>query len=169
MEPLLLTEEEKEILLAKQEGHFLDFKAIEVRPASLSKHISAFANTAGGELFIGIDEVKTDDGRIYSWRGFNTVEDANAILAVLEGLGGATVSHPAFLMEQSSAGLVLHLIIKRNKVIVSSTDGTPYVRRGAQSLPVDTDEKLRRLRLDKGIESFEDETVQYPWRTLQTL
>jgi len=34
-----------------------------------------------------------------------------------------------------------------------------YVRRGAQNLPLTTDDQLQRLRLDKGITSFESETV----------
>lgn len=40
------------------------------------------------------------------------------------------------------------------------TDGKiPYVRKGAQNLPCDTPEKIRRLELDKGISSFENEVV----------
>ncbi|WP_292797346.1 ATP-binding protein [Nostoc sp. NMS7] len=36
----------------------------------------------------------------------------------------------------------------------------PYLRLGAQNLPQDTEEKLARLRLDKGIDSFETSTVK---------
>jgi ATP-dependent DNA helicase RecG len=38
-------------------------------------------------------------------------------------------------------------------------DGLPYVRRGAQNLPVNTPEALKRLELIKGIVSFETEPV----------
>ena len=38
-------------------------------------------------------------------------------------------------------------------------DGKIYIRKGAQNLPVDTPEKLRRLELDKGITSYENEPV----------
>jgi ATP-dependent DNA helicase RecG len=39
-----------------EEGHYIDLKAVEAEPSNLSEAVSAFANTAGGELFIGIDE-----------------------------------------------------------------------------------------------------------------
>ncbi|MBI3778099.1 MAG: putative DNA binding domain-containing protein, partial [Gammaproteobacteria bacterium] len=43
-------------LLQMQEGHFCELKAIDIKPANLTKSISAFSNAEGGELFIGIDE-----------------------------------------------------------------------------------------------------------------
>jgi len=39
--------------------------------------------------------------------------------------------------------------------IVAATNGTAYVRRGAQKLPIQDEDALARLRLDKGLESFE--------------
>jgi ATP-dependent DNA helicase RecG len=59
-------------------------------------------------------------------------------------------------------GLVLHLTIRKTPEITSATDGTAYVRRGAQKLPVRGDDALRRLQLDKGLSTFEDETVNVP-------
>ena len=35
-----------------------------------------------------------------------------------------------------------------------------YIRKGAQKLPVDTEEAVERLKLDKGIASYEDYKVQ---------
>lgn len=35
-----------------------------------------------------------------------------------------------------------------------------YVRKGPQNLPIKGEDALRRLRLDKGIETFEDETIR---------
>ena len=54
---------------------------------------------------------------------------------------------------------VLKLTIFKTQSIIKTTDEKIYMRRGAQSLPVDTPEKLRRLELDKGISSFENEPV----------
>src|SRR5437764_10663861 len=39
-----------------EEGQFSDVKATAITPAKLSHTISAFANTDGGELYIGIAE-----------------------------------------------------------------------------------------------------------------
>ncbi|RGB67894.1 ATP-dependent DNA helicase RecG [Harryflintia acetispora] len=55
--------------------------------------------------------------------------------------------------------LVMQISIMKSGSIVFATNGMPYIRRGAQKLPIDTPEKLRRLELDKGIAQFENEPV----------
>lgn len=50
------------LILEISEGHFADVKRAEIAPAKLSESISAFANAAGGELYIGIAEVLVGDG-----------------------------------------------------------------------------------------------------------
>jgi ATP-dependent DNA helicase RecG len=52
------------------------------------------------------------------------------------------------------------VLVKKTKAIVKANDGTPYVRRGAQNLPVNTPEKLTLLERNKGITSYENEPVQ---------
>lgn len=47
----------------------------------------------------------------------------------------------------------------KTNTIISTADKRIFIRKGAQSLPVDTPEKIRRLELDKGISSYENETV----------
>ena len=68
----------------------------------------------------------------------------------------------SFLKCASVPGYVLYLEIPKSKDIIKASDGYPYVRKGAQKLRVDTPEALRRLELDKGIISFEDEVVNAP-------
>jgi ATP-dependent DNA helicase RecG len=55
--------------------------------------------------------------------------------------------------------VVLQVIIRKTKAVVTANDGIPYIRRGAQSLPVDTQAKLAQLERNKGITSFENEPV----------
>ena len=65
-----------------------------------------------------------------------------------------------FLKHPVLATYVLQVTIFKTQSIVYCTDGKiPYVRKGAQNLPCDTLEKIRRLELDKGISSFEKEVV----------
>ena len=59
-------------------------------------------------------------------------------------------------------GLVLHVQVNRTQGIVPGTDGKPYVRVGAQNLPQDTPEKLRRLEFTKGVISFEGHPASAP-------
>src|SRR5262249_25656955 len=54
---------------------------------------------------------------------------------------------------------VLHLIVYKTRDILFATDGSAFVRRNAQNLRVIGEEGLQRLRLDKGLASFEDETI----------
>jgi ATP-dependent DNA helicase RecG len=49
--------------------------------------------------------------------------------------------------------------VSKSREITKASDGIAYVRRGAQSLPCTTAEAINRLRMDKGIHSFESETV----------
>lgn len=149
--------EEAAKLLSRAEGHFFDAKAIELAPAKLSRTISAFANADGGEFLLGCDE---QDGH-FIWRGFKDVEDANAFLQVIEGIYPLGQSGQLqFLTADGAEGVLLFGEVPKSKDIIPSTDGKPYLRRGAQNLPVATEEALARLRLSKGIESFETHTVQ---------
>ncbi|MDO8614525.1 MAG: ATP-binding protein [Dehalococcoidia bacterium] len=145
-------------ILAYDEGHFGDIKAIEVLPSKMSESVSAFANTDGGELWIGVDE--DEKTRARSWRGFARVEDANSHLQILNNICplGSEYSFE-FLEHPPSLGFVLHIEIKKTRSIIKATNGIPYLRLGAQKLPVDTPEKLTRLARNKGITSFETETV----------
>jgi ATP-dependent DNA helicase RecG len=158
IQTVTVTADEARKILALQEGHFLDMKSIDIAPSKLTRALSAFANADGGELYIGIDEDKT--AHTFDWRGFKKVEEANSHVQVFEQLFplGQHVS-VEFLGCQSRPGYVMHVEIKKTPDIKYASDKVPYLRRGAQSLSVDTDDKLTRLRLNKGITTFESETV----------
>jgi ATP-dependent DNA helicase RecG len=149
-------------ILRLEEGHFHDLKAIEVKPAKLTTLISAYANADGGEVFIGVDEDKSTG--IRSWRGFPSQEAANPHLQVFEELFslGQDFDYEFLRPLSGQLGLVLHVSIRKTREIVTASDGTPYVRRGAQSLPVRTPEALDRLKRNKGITSFETATLSIP-------
>jgi ATP-dependent DNA helicase RecG len=120
--------------------------------------VSAFANTAGGELFIGIDEKGHKKER--GWRGFTDMEAANDHISVIEKMSPLGNHYRAdFMTCKDELGAILHLTIFKSKDILNASNGVPYVRRGAQKQAVKGDDALKRLRLDKGIVSFEDETV----------
>jgi ATP-dependent DNA helicase RecG len=149
-------------VLRLEEGHFHDLKAIEVKPAKLTTLISALANADGGEVYIGIDEDK--DRKARKWRGFSTSEAANAHLQVFEELFplGQDFSYEFLRTPNRNVGLVLHVAIRKTREIVFASDGIPYIRRGAQSLPIKSPEALERLRRNKGITSFETATLAIP-------
>lgn len=162
-----ISNDQVDLLLQTHEGHFVDLKAIEIAPASASKNVAAFANASGGELFIGIDEVMGDSGVERHWRGFPNEEAANSLIQTLEKMSPLG-NHYAieFLLNEHQTGLIAHITVFKSKDILAATNGKIYVRRGAQKLPVEGDEALRRLKFDKGIVSFEDELVDLPCKEL---
>jgi ATP-dependent DNA helicase RecG len=149
--------------LATEEGHFADLKAIKVAPAKLTRTLAAFANADGGELFIGIDE--DTQAKVRTWRGFASPEDANGHVQAFEDtfpldqyvdyvfLKDPTNRHP---------GVILKASIQKTPDIRRASDGRIYVRRGAQNLPYDDTEAIRRLEYQKGIRSFETHPVDVP-------
>lgn len=153
-------------IMSVQENFLNDIKAKEIGPAKLSETVSAFANAAGGDLYIGIAENGATGTR--TWAGFSDPEDANNIAHVL------FQSHPfgnhikfEFLKASEMDGLVLHITVKKVKEIVKSSSKEIFIRVNAGKQKVDTPEKLKRLELDKGIVSFENEWVEVPLRAIE--
>jgi len=160
MQTVEISKHEADQLLSLQENHFRDLKAREIAPAKLTQSVSAFANSAGGEVFVGVGERALGAVKTRYWEGFADVEAANGIFQALEALSPLANFYQAeFLRCVDYPGIVLKLTIHKNREVLSATNGVVYVRRGAQKLPVHGEDALRRLRLDKGIVSFEDETV----------
>lgn len=160
-----LTPDEYAKIMARDEGHFLDFKAKEVSPAKISRAVSAFANADGGELFIGIGE--DTPGGPKHWIGFDRDELANAHIQVIEQtLPLGQFNRMEFLESEGKAGVVLHVEVLKTREIVKTTGGDVFVRRGAQCLPFTSAEQIRRLELNKGIHSFETSTIAVPLVTI---
>lgn len=153
-----ITAAQRDIILAKEEGHFADHKAIEAKPSDLSQDIASYANADGGELYIGIDEVGA--AKTHKWRGFANQEAANAHLQVFEDLFplGRDFQY-TFLSCNGEPGVVLQIQILKTRDIKRATNKLPYVRRGAQKLPVTTPQALKQLEYTKGLTSFETEPV----------
>ncbi|SDM65836.1 ATP-binding protein [Streptomyces wuyuanensis] len=150
-------------ILDLDEAHFSDLKSVDIAPGKLTKTIAAFANADGGELYIGIDEI--DKGkRLRRWRGFPGVEEANGHIQAFEGLFplGQDFSYEFLQAPESSPGLVLHVTVQKTRAVVQASDGKVYVRRGAQSIPYVLPSDLDRLSRNKGITSFEAQTVLAP-------
>src|SRR5438552_11681598 len=147
-------------ILALEETHFVDLKARDVAPAKLTRTIPALSNASGGELYIGVEEASGPKGKMRSWRGFADAEAANGHLQAFEQLFplGQYFSY-TFLASDIGPGLVLQVNVNKTREITRASDGIAYIRRGAQNLPATTPEALERLRLDKGLASFETETI----------
>ncbi|MGC8494253.1 MAG: ATP-binding protein [Syntrophobacteraceae bacterium] len=158
VEYVKVNEEEVQKLLACSEGHFLDLKSKNIQPSKLSRTLAAFANAEGGELFIGMSEDKSRG--IFIWDGFSNEEAANGHVQLFEQLFPlGPDSALAFLHSDVRNGLILKVEIPKSRAIKLASDGKVYIRRGAQNLPVDSNERMEVLRRDKGLSSFESEII----------
>jgi ATP-dependent DNA helicase RecG len=160
IEEIAISDAEVEEVLMTREGHFVDLKAIEISPASITNSVSAFANTSGGELFVGIDERIGNLGRERAWRGFVNPEAANGLIQAIEAMSPLGNHYDvSFLKNENREGFVAHISVYKTRDILKASSGRVYVRRSAQKLPVEGDEALARLKFDKGITTFEDELM----------
>ena len=152
---------ERDRLLTLEESHFIDLKAVEIAPGKLSRTVSAFANASGGDVYIGLGESADFFGtRVRHWKGFKDAEAANAPPNVRPAVSiGIRLQLRVSASGRFHPGWSFTLQFRRPSQIARATDGTAYIRRGAQNLPVKGAEGLERLRLDKGVESFERHTV----------
>lgn len=162
IETSVIDDDQLERILESREGHFLDFKSMSIKPGKLTRTISAFANASGGEIYVGIEEVFDESGMSRKWNGFSDEEAANGFIQAIDALKPLGNHYSAtFLSHHDHEGLVLQLSIVKTPDIIFSSEGNAYIRRSAQNIPVDSEAGLERLRLDKGIATFETEIIDY--------
>lgn len=160
MEQIEITPEQRDNILLFEENHFGDLKSKLIRPSKLTNAVSAFANASGGEIYLGIEELDARN-KVRKWDGFSDIEEANAHLREItrqSPLGGHFSG--VFLYCEGESGYVLQIQVNKTKDIIYASDKKAYVRKGAQSLRVDGEDSIQQLKLEKGIHSFEDDTVE---------
>lgn len=156
METLHLSKDQIDILLSKTEGHFLDFKRAEIAPAKLTASLAAFCNADGGDIYVGIAET---DG-VNEWAGVSDPEDFNGHLQAFESVSPFESDWNAeFFTGEGREGYVLHVNALKSRQVRSDSKGVVRKRIGARNSPVEGEEALRVLRRQKGLESFEEETL----------
>ena len=64
-----------EKIVALSENWIMDMKGKDIKPAKLSRTVSAFANSNGGEIYLGIAHF--DDKDQYFWDGYKNEERLN--------------------------------------------------------------------------------------------
>ena len=126
IEIISITRQQFVELLAREEGHFLDFKSKAIAAAKITKTLSAFANADGGELFLGVvDGAPTAVDR---WSGLKNAEDANGHIQAFEQffpLG--TYFRYELLQCDGLPGLLLHVEILKTPDIRKASDGRIYL------------------------------------------
>lgn len=161
MRTIEITKQEADHLLGRAEDHYLDFKSKDIKPASLEKLVSAFGNSSGGEIIIGVDESASKGA--FSWSGFGRPEEANQHVEVLLGpFPESDVFQYDILTSSGREGVLLRVTVGKTRTMCATSSGAIYTRGVASVERVETDEQMRVLALQKGITSHEDATTRAP-------
>jgi ATP-dependent DNA helicase RecG len=144
---------------SRQEDHFFDRKAAAIKGAKLQKGAVAFANSDGGEIFVGVADSDDEPDPPKRWQGVPNIEDFNQLIQALSEVQPALPMELAFLRADGAPHYVLHVQLEKSQSVHKTSDGTVYERRGAQSLPVTDPARITALSFAKGAVSFEDSVV----------
>ena len=162
MEIKQINKEQEKRILNLEEGHFYELKAKEIKPAKLTRTICAFANSDGGELYIGIVEIQKGKNAKRKWDGFTNQEEANGHIHAFNDFFPFNKYFTYEFIISDKNSLILHINIHKTKEIYRASDSKVYVRRGAQNIPVISHEELKQLEFEKGVTSFENQTIDRP-------
>ncbi|WP_232243111.1 RNA-binding domain-containing protein [Paenibacillus sp. GSMTC-2017] len=146
----IINEETK--LLNLEESHFCDVKSCRIKPNKLHPHFVAFANSDGGEIYIGVEDRKSTGERLV---GFRTKEEANEIINVLaEKTDPTLIDYSVEFIDFREKGYVLHLTIPKSPLVHYTSDGSCFIRRNASTKEV-KGATITELAFSKGIFSYE--------------
>ncbi|MEK3949635.1 RNA-binding domain-containing protein [Paenibacillus peoriae] len=139
-------------LLNLEEGHFCDVKSCRIKPNKLHIHFVAFANTDGGEIYIGIEDERSIGERLV---GFRTKEEANEIINTFaEKTDPPLIDYSVEFIDFCEKGYVLHVTIPKSPRVHYSSDYRCYIRRNASTKEI-KGAKITELAFSKGVYSYE--------------
>ena len=155
-----ITEKDVAALTARDEDHFFDRKALASSGKTVQKIAVAFANADGGEFVVGIADDEEEPIPDKRWRGAAKIEDFNPHLQALSEVKPTLPVEHSIFDAPGHPGLVLLVRIEKSAEVHQTADGTVYVRKGAQSLPIRDQQRILDLQFAKGAVSFEDQLIR---------
>lgn len=158
MEERIVTEKEIIDLASRDESHFYDNKAFEIKGDKIQKIAVAFANADGGEFIIGIKDKKEEIDPILRWQGIEDIESFNFVFQNLNELS-PTIPHSFEFLKDENGKFALRITIEKSESVHKTANSTIYVRKSAQSLPLKDPAQIQALSYAKGESSYEDTIV----------
>jgi len=152
MEVRTIEQDEINSLLSLNEDHFNDVKSKRINPAKLQETFVAFANSDGGDLYVGVEDKSVSGERVV---GFSEQEEANAIVSILlEETTPAVENVMVEFLEIGKKGLVLHFGIPKSPKVHYTAAGDCYIRINASKRKI-KGERITQLGYSKGAEPYE--------------
>jgi len=105
---------------------------------------------------VGIRDKKRGGQFAERWEGIAEIEKLNGHLQALFEVKPTLDLKYEFLKFEGGVGYALRVLIEKGSQVCVTSDGTIYLRQGAQSLPVKDPDRIQQLSFAKGASSFED-------------
>ena len=142
-----------------RESQYFDRKSARKDDKEIAKHISAFANAAGGKLAIGIE----DDGEVTGFKRHGARDIENFERAPIALCSPSPIVRKERIPVVNSSGendvvLVLDVEASSGHVVSRASDGEVFLRQNDKSVG-QTRDQVFALEYDKGQRIFEDELV----------
>lgn len=143
-----------------RENQYFDRKSARKDDKEIAKHISAFANSAGGKLVIGIE----DNGEVTGFKRNGARDIENFERAALTTCTPTPIVHKDRIPVVNSSGeddfiLVLDVDASTNHSVARMSDGEVFLRQDDKSVKLSR-EQVYALEYDKGQRIFEDELIE---------
>ena len=126
---------------------------------TVQKIVVALANSDGGEFVVGVADVAEEPVPEKRWNGAAKVEDFNSHIQALSEVKPPLQTEFSILDAPGRNGLVLLVRLEKSSDVHQTSDGTVYIRKGAQSLPLKEHQRIMELQFAKGAASFEDQVL----------
>ena len=143
-----------------KENQYFDRKSARKDDKEIAKHISAFANSAGGKLVIGIE----DDGEVTGFKRDGARDIENFERAALTTCTPTPIVRRDRIHVVNSSGeddliLVLDIEASTSHSVARASDDEVFLRQNDRSVRLNREQVLA-LEYDKGQRVFEDELVE---------
>ncbi len=143
---------EEALVKAISEDHFNDAKSKRIAPSKLQETFVAFANSDGGDLYIGVEDEKVSGERLI---GFENEEEANEIIHhLLENTTPSVESMDLEFIDFGTKGLVLHIVVPKSPSVHYCANGECYIRVNARKTKIKGD-RIAQLAYSKGFYKYE--------------
>lgn len=145
------------VFASEEETYYFDRKSARKDVDEIARHLSAFANAAGGKLVVGIE----DKGEITGFKreGAHNIEDFKnaAITSCIPSPSVKCIEIPVINVQgEEDLILVIDIAASTDRVIARRKDNEVFLRQGDNSPKLDR-EQVRALEYDKNQRNFEEE------------
>lgn len=158
MKERLVSQKEIIDLANRDESHFYDNKAFQIKGDKIQKIAVAFANADGGEFILGVKDKKEDPNPINRWQGISDIESFNFVFQNLIELS-PTIPHNYEFLKDENNSFALRIMIEKSESVHKTASNIVYVRKSAQSIPLQDPAQIQALSYAKGESSYEDTIV----------